>query len=237
MRSRSILPIALLAAGALAAPAAAATRTEHDFSMKLTKSRPSTPTGVSFLTDRVSYVPPAFGQPADRVARTVFSMPAGTRTDLGAVPQCTKAALEEGGVGACPAGSKIGSGTASAITGLVSLDPVPFTVTVFASSTGLLAHLAGLQTSVIELGMKGSRITADVPRTCLPPGTPADNCRLGDVVLKTLNVKLAARRSGRRSLITTPRRCPSTRVWTYKAVYTYVNGDTETQTTTTRCRR
>ena len=231
----SRLPVVLVLAAILAAPAAAATRSEHHFKMSFSKKAPNVPTAVSFGTDRFNYAAPPIGQAADRVAKTVFVMHPGTRTDTRAVPNCTLATLEANPDG-CPSGSKVGAGTATAITGLTGLDPVEFDVTVYAARNGLLAHLAGLTIQNIELAMKGNRITADVPRICSPGGSLGDNCSNGDTVLKTLNVKLDARKRGKRALVRTPRRCPASGVWTNKAIYAFVNGDTETQTTTTKCR-
>jgi hypothetical protein len=228
--------LALILAVVLAVDATAVTRSEHHFKMSFAKKAPGVPTAVSFGTDRFAYTAPPLGQAADRVATTVFVMHPGTRTDTRAVPNCTLATLE-GNPDGCPAGSKVGTGTATAITGLSGLDPVSFEVTVYAARNGLLAHLSGLTIQNIELAMKGNRITANVPRICSPGGSLEDGCSNGDTVLKTLSVKLNARKRGTRALVRTPRRCPASGVWTNKAIYTFVNGDTETQTAATKCRK
>lgn len=234
---RPLGPILLAVAALAAVPASATTRDEHEFTMSFNTTRPASSAGIKFLTDRVGYVPPVAGQPADRVARTVFALPPGTRTDTRAVPNCSAKKLMEGGGDACPPRSKVGSGTAIAITGISLIDPIPLKVTVYVGKAGLLAHLTGLQTAVVDLRMKGNRISTDVPRTCLPPGTLADGCSNGEAVLKTLDVKLGARKKGDRALIRTPRTCPATGVWTSRAVYTFVNGDSETVSATSPCRK
>ena len=38
-------------------------------------------------------------------------------------------------------------------------------------------------------------------------------------------------------LITTPTKCPASRKWTNKAAYKFVNGDVESETSTSRCKR
>jgi hypothetical protein len=232
MRSPFLL---LLFVVLLAVPAAAATRNDHKFSMTYSKAKPSTSTGVSFVTDRFAYVAPPAGQAPLHVTRSVFTMAPGTRTDTSVVPACTAAKLLAGGKEACAA-SKVGQGTAIVITGL-SIDPVKETVTVFGGKKQLLAYLEGLATSVVELTLKGNKLTAEVPRTCLPPGTIADGCSNGEAVLKTLDVRLNAKKKGKRALVKTPPRCPASGKWTNKATYTYDNGDTETKTSTTRCRK
>ena len=234
MRSRALIVLPL--AAALAVPAGAATRNEHKFKMSLTKHVPAVSSGVTFSTDRPGYKAPETGQPADRVTKTVFKMPAGTVTDYRAAALCTKAALEAGGSG-CSQASVVGSGSAVAITGIPALDPLKFTVTVYNAKNKLLSYLQGLQNTVIELSMKGSTITANVPRTCLPPGTLADGCSNGEVVLKTLDVKLNPRSKSGHALITTPRKCPASGKWVSSATYTFLNGDTEKKTSFTACKK
>ena len=229
------LALIVLIGALVAAPALAATRSEHKFSMTFSKKAPATATGVSFLTDRFAYTPPAVGRPADRVAKTVFVMAPGTRTDTRAVTRCSEKAARS--ILGCPAGSKVGSGTATAITGISTLDPVTLKVAVYAAKNGLWAHLTGLSDEVIPLAMTANKITAEVPRSCNPGGSLADDCANGDTVLKTLDIKIARKAKGRRALIRTPAACPKSGVWTNRAIYTYVNGDTEVQSQTTPCRK
>ena len=193
------LPITALAiAVLLAAPASSAVRDEHVFKMTLTEQDRGVSTGVKFSTDRPQFVPKPPGEAADRVVRTVFRMPAGTTTDTGAAGRCTKAGLEERGTDGCPKNSQVGTGSAIALTGITGVDPLRFKVTVFSGRNVLFAHLSGLTSTVIELPMKRNTITADVPRTCFPGGTPADDCKNGEVVLKTLAVKISPRTKGAR---------------------------------------
>ena len=236
MRRLSLLILAVVLVATTAA--FAATRSEHKFSMTFSKKTPGVATGISFVTDRFAYQPPAVGQPADRVAKTVFVMQPGTRTDTRAVPTCSLATIE-GDLGAdgCPAGSKIGSGKAVALTGIAALDPATFDVTVYAAKNGLLAYLKGLSLTTIPLTMRANKITAEVPRTCNPGGSLADGCSNGEVVLQRLSVKIDRRSRGGRALIRTPRTCPRSGTWTNTATYAYANGDTETQTVKSPCRK
>ena len=232
------LPLLILIVSLFAAAAAlAATRDDHQFSMKFTKSTTSTSTGVSFGSDRFTYVAPPAGQTPLHVTKTVFTMAPGTRTNTKAVPACTMAKLTTPTGKEDCAKSKVGSGSAVAITGITALDPVKETVTVFAGKNSLFAYLEGAQTTIIDLKLKGNKLTAEVPRMCVPGGTLADNCKNGDIILKTLDVKLNAKKKGKRVFIKTPATCPSSRKWTNKAVYTFDNGDSETKTSTTPCRK
>ena len=221
------LPIAILAGVLAATPALAATRSEHHFSLTFSSTKPGTSTGVKFLTDRFNYKAPPQGQPADRVATVTFTMPPGTRTNLAAYPKCSKAALEARGPSACPSGSKVGTGKATVITGL-PIDPITLSAQVFTKQGGLLAYLTGSgQTQVIEMSMSSNKIVAQVPRRCLI----ATDCSKGEAVLKSLTVTL---KPGK--LVKTPRTCPGSGKWTSAAVYKYVNGDTERQTSKSPCK-
>ena len=220
------LALAVLAAALLAVPATAAVRHEHHFSLTFSTKKAHSAAGVTFVTDRFSYKAPPPGQSADRVASVTFLMAPGTRTNTGAYPSCSKAALTERGPDACPSGSQVGTGKAVVITGL-PIDPVKMTAKVFTTKGGLLTYLTGSgQTQVIALKMTGSKIVAPVPHVC-----PTGDCSQVEAVLKTLTVTL---KPGK--LITSPAKCPASRKWTNKAVYKYVNGDVETETSKSACK-
>lgn len=234
--------VGALAAGALvllalAVTAVGATLNEHKFSMSFSKKTPATSTGIKFSTDRYTYKAPASDEKANPVTKIVFTLAPGTRTDPSVVPLCKQSALEESGATACPKGSKVGTGKAVVITGVDIFDPVEEDVAIFATRGGLLAHLTGLQSAVIPLTLKGNKLTAVVPRVCLPGGTPADDCSKGEAVLTELTATLAARSKGRKALVRTPPTCPSTRKWVSKAAYQFRSGDKETKTSVTTCKR
>jgi hypothetical protein len=220
------LLLAVLTAALLAVPASAALRHEHRFSLSFSAKTTKTASGVTFMTDRFNYRAPPQGTPADRVSRVTFQMAPGTRTNVGAYPSCSKAKLTKIGPSACPKGSQVGTGKAVVITGL-PIDPVNMTAKVFTTRGGLLTYLTGSgQTQVIALAMSGSKIVSPVPHVC-----PTGDCKQVEAVLKKLTVTLKAGK-----LITTPSKCPASRKWTNKAIYTYVNGDTETETSLSTCK-
>lgn len=221
------LPLVALAVVLLVIPAYAATRHEHHFSLAFTSKAARAPSGVTFVTDRFNYKAPPPGQLADRVAKVTFFMAPGTRTNTKAYPSCSKSALTERGPDACPKGSQVGTGKAVVITGL-PIDPVKMTAKVFTTKGGLLTYLTGSgQTQVIALSMSGSKIVSPVPHVC-----PTGDCTQVEAVLKNLTVTL-----NKGKLITTPATCPASRKWTNRAVYQYVNGDVETETSTSACKR
>lgn len=208
-------------------PALAAVKHEHKFSLSFSTKATKAQTGVKFLTDRYAYKAPPPGQLAERVATVTFVMAPGTKTNPNAFPSCKRSALEAKGPGACPKGSKVGTGKAQIITGL-PIDPVNMTAQIFTTRNGLLTYMTGSgQTQVITLSVRGNRLIAPVPRKCLIPS----DCTQGEAVLKRLSVTL-----NKGKLVTTPSRCPKSKKWVNTALYKYVNGDTERETSTSSCK-
>jgi hypothetical protein len=234
-RSLSITA-AVSAAVLLAVPAVAAVRNEHTFKLTLAAKTTKTSSAVSFSTDR-NYTAPAAGTKPVLVTKVVFALPKGTKINVAVATPCSVATLQTQGSAGCKAKTAIGGGTAVAITG-TALDPVKEQVAVYATKTGMAAYLTGLQTVVIPLTVKGSRLTAVLPRICLPPGTLAKDCPTGEIVLKTLDIKLKAKTKGSgasaKRLVTTPPACASG-TWKSSATYTFSNGDTDVQTSTSKC--
>lgn len=222
----------------VAIPAAAAVRSEHTLTLKLSAKTTKKSTGATISTNR-NYTPPAAGAKALRVTKIVFALPAGTKFNTAAATRCSVAALQAQGAAGCAPDSAIGGGSAFAITG-TPLDPVRQQVAVYATNTGLAAILTGLQTAVLPLKLKDNKITAVLPRVCRPPGTLANDCATGDIVLKGLDITLNAKTKGSGSrakrLITTPAKCVGGK-WRSSATYTFSNGDTEVRRNTAKCRR
>ncbi len=228
------LSLALL----VAIPAVAAVRNEHTLTLTLSAKTPKKSTGATITTERTP-VPPAPGAQALRVTKIVFALPAGTKFNTAAATRCSVDVLRTRGAAGCRADSAIGGGTAAALTG-TPLDPIRQQVAVYATTTGLAAILTGLQTAVLPLKLKDNKITVVLPRICRPPGTLADGCATGDILLKELDIKLDRKTKGSGSktkrLITTPATCIGGK-WRASATYTFSNGDTEVRKSTTKCRR
>ena len=241
MPSRSRLSISVIASATLLAaiPAAAAVRNEHKFKLTLTQETVKTSTGLTLTTDR-NYTAPAAGTKPLLVTKVVFALPPGSKINTAAARRCSISVLRTQGAAGCRSGTAIGSGDAVAITG-TALDPVKEKVEVFVTKNdGMAALLTGLQTVVIPLKVKANKLSATLPRLCLPPGTPANNCAAGEIVLKTLKITLKAKTTGSgattKRLITTPATCVGGK-WKSRATYTFANGDRDVQSSTTTCRR
>ncbi len=90
---------------------------------------------------------------------------------------------------------------------------------------------------------RGLRLLMPIPRTCIPPATPANDCQSSfggrqEMVLVELTVKIVAKSSGRgdnrRILLRTPKTCPSGG-WTFKAHIKYDDGSSVDIPEKSRC--
>ena len=236
---RRLVVATLVAAGlgAAAVTAGAAVVNEQTFKLTLSSDTPKTSTGITFSTNRKSYTVPAPPTTPVYVARTVFMLPAGSKINLGAAAACRISVLRKQGAAGC-SGKSIGEGKAVIATNVAVLPTIDEDVAMFATKTGMAAVLTGLQTFVLPVKVAGRKITVDLPRLCVPPGTVADNCPTGEAVLKSLKVKIKAKTRGSGSktkrLITTPATCVGGK-WTSSAGYAYSNGDVEATTSTSTC--
>ena len=129
------------------------------------------------------------------VTKIVFALPAGTKFNTAAATRCSVATLQAQGAAGCPAGSAIGGGTARR-DHRHAVRSRPPAGRRLRDGHGLAAVLTGLQTAVLALKLKDNKITAVLPRVCRPPGTPANDCATGDIVLKALDITLKAKTKG-----------------------------------------
>jgi hypothetical protein len=238
MKRRRLAAAAAVAAGlGLAVPVSAAVVTQQTFKLTLSSSTPKSSSGVTFSTDRKGYTVPAPPAAPVTVKRTVFQLPAGSKIDVTAAAACSLSVLAKQGAAGCT-GKSIGGGKAVIVTNVPVLPTITEDVDMFATKTGMAAVLTGLQTLVLPVRIAGRKLTVDVPRLCLPGGTPADSCAKGEAVLKSLKVKIKAKSKGSGSktkrLVTTPANCVGGK-WVSRAGYAYSNGDVETQSSTTTC--
>lgn len=168
------------------------------------------------------------------VRREVFVFPSGTRFDPAVVPPCNASDPELMllGESACPARSRVGGGTATAVSG-TPFDPVPLDIAGFENGRGL-----SLVTTVRPLGLRfvargvreGRTMTVDYPRA---PGGPPD----GETALREVHNTFDARSLGRRAYVRTPSTCPRSGRWRFVGHFTYSDGVTQAAVSTQRCRK
>ena len=159
------------------------------------------------------------------VRREVFTFPAGTTYDETVVPDCTASDQEilVQGTSACPAASRLGGSFGD--TGMTGF-PGPDTaidVDGWDQHGDLVLygrdHQFGIG-AVTRAVRKGQTVTVEVPRN---PGGPPD----GELALRRVHHVFPARSAGKRAYMRTPRKCPSSGKWVFRAQFTFADGAVE----------
>ena len=237
MRFVRVRAIAAIAGAGVAAvlPAAAHGGPRADYRQVFTTPVPGKSTGID---TRILYKHP--DDPAAKpipVRQEVFTFPRGTRFDGSVVPDCTvpDVQLQLQGESACPPETWIvgGHGNTS-MTGFPGAGETAITVNGFDFGSGRFRVLGGAEGFPLRFIAHGKRVgritTVEVPRT---PGGPPD----GEGALRRIHNLSPPRSLGRRASVRTPRKCPSSRVWTFKVRMTFADGAIERNTHRMPCRR
>lgn len=237
----------VLALGAAIGGASVATAGENQgvtFDSTTTTKKPGTSTG---LNTHIQGAPP-LGPNTFKPARTVIvAFPPGTRINTKAVPRCKASQQQlQGNPSACPAGSKIGTGAAKAITGLgAPVDPVGENVTAYNTAKGmyflltpqspvgqtavLTARWSGAGASSARSSASGPKLTTVVPSFPIPGG--------GEAALTQFDLKVKPRGKGKKAFALTPRTCPKSGKWSLTATFKYDGGQTIVVKDTSPCRK
>jgi hypothetical protein len=247
VRRLSILALAaVLTVGVTATALGAFTQTA---SVKFTKTTTATSTGTTTALAASEPEAPA-GKPSKAARKVVIKFPAGTVFNT-AVPSVCRSNDDEiiATKGAsCPRGSKVGAGSAEAITGFgAGVDPIQETIIAFNNKNELILYLTPKgtigQTFVLRAKLKASStgplLTTVVPPLCLPGGSPPD-CKNGEAVLTKFNLKTVGITKGsgakKKNYVTTPPKCPKSKLWTTKISFTYNDGSKKDIKATQKCR-
>ncbi|MFL5827342.1 MAG: hypothetical protein ACJ76V_12525 [Thermoleophilaceae bacterium] len=242
-------PLAGALACALAASAvgvaAAETVDGVTFSAKTTTTKAASSTGLKVT---IAGTPAgADGKPiATREVTVVF--PAGTKINTKAIPQCkaTDQQIQSTNGSACPAKSKIGTGTAEAFTDLgPTVDPVGEAIAAFNIPKGIAflltptgpigqtaafrGRFAGAGAAHAHGAASGPKLVTPVPKFPIPGGNEAKLTKF------VLNVK--ANGKGAKAYSTTPKTCPKSKKWTLSAIFKYDTHAPITVTTTGPCKK
>jgi hypothetical protein len=202
--------LAVLAAGSAGAGVGS------EFDLGLTATRPGAPTGMHVRVLYRDHAAPEGKAPP--IVEVRLELPAGLRFDTAAVPRCdaTDAQLRLLGRAACPPGSRVGTGSLTATTGIPGVDPVETDLTVFNGGDELIELVSFKGTDVTagydRLKIDGSTLTAHPPTT---PGGPPD----GRTTVREIEFTI----DERGSFITTPPECPATGRWTSHGSFTFAS--------------
>jgi hypothetical protein len=225
---------ALLAVAMAGTPAAAYAAPRVDYRQAFTTSKPGKSTGTDVW---ILYKNPndPKGKPV-RIRREEFTLPAGTTYDQTVVPDCTASDAEILllGMSACPPASHIGASQgATSMSGFGSgEDPIDMD---FWDDAGVLvlwgrSHQFPAIGAVARGHQKGQTMTIDIPAS---PGGPPD----GESAVRRVHNVFPARSAGKRAFVRTPPKCPRSRVWTFRAKFTFADGAVERDVYRMRCTR
>jgi hypothetical protein len=203
---------------AVASVAIGATSNGTTYEQAFTTKTPNGSTGFKTQIDTTKTADSTGKPKASR--RVIVTFARGFEFDTSVLPTCTAATLRARGAAGCPSKSRIGTGEASAVTGLTSIDPVENTVTAFNSRNGILFLIRSKPgepsaTLVIEGKLRGRTLTTTVPK--LPQPTP-----FGEAILTKFSVSIKAARKGRGSrakYYATAGPCPRSGEWTTAATF------------------
>jgi hypothetical protein len=236
---RALLTVAVLAV--LAGIALAAESAYQTSEYTLTQKHKASPTGEHFKFDYVNPDDPDAKPPA--VKQVVTILPRGAHYDASVPGSCT-ATDEElmlQGADACPADSAIGGGVITVDTG------APGPARIVTADAQFFNNAEDPEGEFIYLNtIRGSDartvVRADVTRrrtiTTAPllPGTPPDGGAIDTVDVEVANVTREID-GVMRGYITTPSRCPRSRMWRARVRFTYGEDYSQTVATPNRCRR
>lgn len=226
-----IVRLALLTS--LILPAAAAAEVRQTASLRFTTPVPGAATGA--VLD-IEYLDPTGADAKPPVVRRVVTTLAkGARYDTTVPEACeaSDAALMLQGAAACPQGSEVGQGSLTLDTGLSGASRYVDADVAFHNRPDELIFVNTVRgtsaRTVLRAPIEGRSTTSEVP---MLPGTPPDGAAIKRVHFEDDVVV----RDGR-AYITTPPRCPRSRVWTNRVTLTYADGVTQTVRTASPCKR
>jgi hypothetical protein len=211
--------------------------------LRLTTTQPGASTGV-FASEVFNARYPNGDLKPIRHSLVVF--PKGTKFDVAATDTCdaTDADFKAQGMSACPDSTRIGTGRTSVVTTGTPVQggPIDLDVTIFARRDGSIMVFsengAYLSSQLIRAQGRFQR-TDTAPRCALATEQPP--CQHGEFAPRSLTVTIPARSravNGRtHNLVTTPRRCPTSRRWRFSDKHTFADGSVDLFVNHPRCTR
>ena len=215
-----VLTAALLAAGAVAAPAQTAPD-ELSFSFSTAKAKTSAGFDLEgeFPRQRI-------------IDQFVVNFPSGTKFNTAAVTRCTASDTDiqnnpDGVQGACPAASKIGTGKGTAYLGDAP-DPIVFDLGLYNRKGGMILDimLGGKTAFIAAPTIAGRKLTIPLSQT------PSLNARI-----TAFELSVGRKGTARKPYLRTPGTCPASKKLTASLAARENGAGTVTTKDTTACRR
>jgi hypothetical protein len=206
---------------ALASPRFSAT-----FQLTLRSTMPAASTGLN--TDITWRDPGEIGGKPKAIHRIKLQFPRSTRFDTSALPTCDASdqLIRSQGTKACPAASKLGSGSTEAV--LVPGIPFNTEVTLFNAKDQIIVVVTGLGIVLTEFRDEVNRNSIMV-NPVLPLGVSLRRLTIG------VDPHATGHGAARRVYLRAPTRCPQSRRWSIVGTFTYDDGSTQTLRTSTPC--
>lgn len=237
-----ILATALTAAaGATAVAQDGGEIKKPNFEAQYSSKRPNTATGIRLDTSSNTDPETARRNP---LRQFIVSLPAGSKSNYRAADVCTATdeQIQADPAGACPSGSKIGTGEGEVSVAGVA-NPLILDVQAFNAKAGpifaLTAPAAQNRTSVIRSRLKGTKLTAKLEPNCVDPA--ATSCPGQEILLTRfeIDIESISKRSGRRRIawLTTPPQCPRGGEFKFKGTFVYDDGTKQSVNSTSDCVR
>jgi hypothetical protein len=213
MRKSLMAAIVAVLSLALAGVAIAATFVQHS-TITLTAKKSGQPTG--FNANIFSTFPG--GTEPKAAKKLVVTFPSGTKFNLGKISPCKLSDAQIRSGKACPSGSQVGTGSATALVWPLALK-VSGSVKAYVSSSKSMVVVVTVtspkkQIIVIHENVSGAQLTIPVPK--VPPPLPG-----ASVILTGLKLNVPAKKSGKP--VATAGKCTGGQ-FTVKTAFTYTDG-------------
>lgn len=245
---RKLLVGAIAGAVMLAVAAIALATTTQTFDQKyigkngkVTKAKNAS-VGTSFKTASTEDGNAANNHQPKSTRQFNITFPAGSKIDYTAAPVCKN--LDESANDPCPKNTKIGSGHAEVLLPFAGTAPIKAVVTAYNRKNGLFLYVVapGQAPVVLKPAYKGLTLKTATPPNCIGSTNQNGHCVDGagnpgfEAVLTEFDLKTKPIKKGKKVYLTSPKTCPKSKVWTFKAEITYADGSKAKPKSTTPCK-
>jgi hypothetical protein len=170
-----------------------------------------------------------------------ITFPPGSAIDYTAAPVCKK--LDETASNPCPKNTKIGSGHAQVLLPFNGTQPIKAVVTAYNRKSGLFLYVVPSVGAPVVLKpvYKGLTLKTATPPNCVGSTNQNGHCidssgQPGvEAVLTEFDLKTKPIKKGKKIYLRSPKTCPKSKVWTFKAEIKYDGGSTAKPKSTTPC--
>jgi hypothetical protein len=224
---RKLVVLTAIVGVGMSSAALASAQFKSTFALSYLSAHPAASTG---LTTLMTWSDPGAPGGAPKVIKQItLRFQQGTVFDTSALPVChaSDQAIKTTGASACPAGSKLGSGTTiGATAGGARLNTV---VTLFNAKRQIIVLVALNGALITEFRDQVQR-SAIVIRPALPAGVSLERLAL------RIDRHTSGRGGARKIYMRTPSSCPKSRRWKIVGTFSYADNSTQTLKSTTPCR-